>query len=316
MDISVVIPLLNESDSLPELFSWIDKVMKENHFTYEVIFVDDGSTDNSWEVISELKKKHPEIKGIRFKRNYGKSPALQYGFQKSQGKVVITMDADLQDSPDEIPELHRMIAEEKYDMVSGWKKKRYDPISKTLPTKLFNATARQVSGIKLHDFNCGLKAYNQNVVKSIEIYNDMHRWIPYLAKNAGYTKIAEKEVNHQARKYGKTKFGIDRFFNGYLDLFTLWFLSKFGKKPMHLFGLIGSLMFIIGFIAILIVGGMKWYYLSKGIPAPLITNLPYFHIAIASMIIGTQLFLAGFIGELITRNSSERNRYGVLEEMD
>lgn len=316
MDISVVIPLLNEAESLPELYTWIERVMNENKFSYEVIFVDDGSTDDSWKIIQNLKENHPEVKGIRFSKNYGKSPALHYGFQKAEGNVVITLDADLQDSPDEIPELYRMITEEDFDMVSGWKKKRYDPISKTLPTKLFNATARTVSGIKLHDFNCGLKAYRKEVVKNIEIYNDMHRWIPYLSKNAGYTKIGEKEVHHQARKYGKTKFGIDRFVNGYLDLFTLWFLSKFGKKPMHLFGLIGSLMFFIGFIAVIVVGCMKWYYLSKGIPAPLITNLPYFHIAIASMIIGTQLFLAGFIGELITRNSSERNRYTVSEEIN
>ena len=316
MDISVVVPLYNEAESLPELFDWIEQVMLKNWFTYEVIFVDDGSNDNSWEVISELKKKHPEVKGIRFRRNYGKSPALQYGFQKVQGSVVITLDADLQDSPDEIPELYQMITKEKFDMVSGWKKKRYDPLSKTIPTKLFNATARCFSGIKLHDFNCGLKAYNIKVVKSIEIYNDMHRWIPYLAKNAGYTKIGEKVVQHQARKYGSTKFGFSRFFNGYLDLFTLWFLSKFGKKPMHFFGLAGSLMFLIGFIAVLVSGGMKAYYLYKGIPAPLLTNLPYFHIALMAMVIGTQLFLAGFIGELITRNSQDRNQYTVSEEID
>lgn len=316
MDISVVIPLLNEAESLPELYEWTHRVMKENSFSYEVIFVDDGSTDNSWEIIQQLKDEHPEVKGIRFRKNYGKSPALQYGFQKAKGDVVITMDADLQDSPDEIPELYRMIKQDKYHLVSGWKRKRYDPLSKTIPTKVFNSTARAVSGIKLHDFNCGLKAYNKDVVKNIEIYNDMHRWIPYLAKNAGFSKITEKEVHHQARKYGTTKFGLDRFFNGYLDLFTLWFLSKFGKKPMHFFGLIGSLMFIIGFIAILVVGGIKIYYLNKGIPAPLITNTPYFHIAIASMIIGTQLFLAGFIGELITRNSQERNKYTVSEEID
>jgi len=316
MDISVIIPLHNEAESLPELYAWIERVMKNNQFSYEVIFIDDGSNDNSWKIISDLKNGHPEVKGIRFRRNYGKSPALQYGFQKAQGDVVITMDADLQDSPEEIPELYRMIKEEQFDLVSGWKKKRYDPISKTVPTKLFNATARCFSGIKLHDFNCGLKAYKLEVVKNIEIYSDMHRWIPYLAKNAGYTKIGEKIVQHQARKYGASKFGLSRFFNGYLDLFTLWFFSKFGKKPMHFFGLIGSLMFFIGFIAVFVVGGMKWYYLSKGIPAPLVTSLPYFHIALASMVIGTQLFLAGFIGELISRNSSERNRYTVSEEID
>jgi glycosyltransferase involved in cell wall biosynthesis len=315
MDISVVIPLFNEEESLPELYAWIEKVMNANGFSYEVIFIDDGSKDNSWEIISELRQSHPEVKGIRFGRNYGKSPALQYGFQKASGEVIITMDADLQDSPDEIPELYRMIAEDGYQLVSGWKKRRHDPLTKTLPTKLFNATARLFSGIKLHDFNCGLKAYKKQVVKNIEIYNDMHRWIPYLAKNAGFTKIGEKTVNHQARKYGSSKFGIDRFFNGYLDLFTLWFLSKFGKKPMHFFGLIGSLMFFIGFISVLIVGGTKIYCLHKGIPAPLITNTPYFYIALTSMIIGTQLFLAGFIGELITRNSIERNRYTVSEEL-
>jgi glycosyltransferase involved in cell wall biosynthesis len=316
MDISIVIPLLNEAESLCELYEWIDKGMKKEGFSFEVIFVDDGSTDHSWEIINELHKKHPEIKGIRFQKNYGKSPALQSAFQKAKGDVVITMDADLQDNPDEIPELYRMIKEENYHLVSGWKKKRYDPVSKTLPTKLFNATARAFSGIKIHDFNCGLKAYNKNVVKNIEIYNDMHRWIPFLAKNAGFTRIGEKEVQHQARKYGHTKFGIDRFFNGYLDLFTLWFLSKFGKKPMHFFGLVGSLMFLVGFVSVLAVGAIKWHALYKGIPAPLITNTPYFHIALACMIIGTQLFLAGFIGELITRNSSERNQYTVAEELE
>jgi glycosyltransferase involved in cell wall biosynthesis len=316
MDISIVIPLLNEAESLCELYEWIDEVMKKENFSYEVIFVDDGSADNSWQIINELHKAHPEVKGIRFQKNYGKSPALQSAFQKTKGDVVITMDADLQDNPDEIPELYRMIKEENYHLVSGWKKKRYDPVNKTLPTKLFNATARRVSGIALHDFNCGLKAYDKNVVKNIEIYNDMHRWIPFLAKNAGFTKIGEKEVKHQARKYGHTKFGLDRFFNGYLDLFTLWFLSKFGKKPMHFFGLIGSLMFIIGFIAILAVGAIKWHALYAGISAPLITNTPYFHIALACMIIGTQLFLAGFIGELITRNSPERNQYTIAEELE
>jgi glycosyltransferase involved in cell wall biosynthesis len=315
MDISVVIPLLNEAESLPELQEWIERVMRKEGFSYEILFVDDGSTDNSWDVINQLRKKHPEVKAIRFRKNYGKSPALHCAFQRTKGNVVITMDADLQDNPDEIPELYRMIMEEKYDMVSGWKKKRYDPLSKTLPTKLFNATARKFSGIKLHDFNCGLKAYNQTVVKNIEIYNDMHRWIPFLAKNAGFTKIGEKEVQHQARKYGQTKFGLDRFANGYLDLFTLWFLSRFGKKPMHFFGLIGSLMFIAGFIAILGVIGIKAYALLKGIPAPLITNTPYFHIALACMIIGTQLFLSGFIGELITRNANDRNQYNIAEEL-
>jgi glycosyltransferase involved in cell wall biosynthesis len=316
MDISIVIPLLNEADSLCELYEWIDEVMKKENFSFEVIFVDDGSVDHSWQIINELHKAHPEVKGIRFQKNYGKSPALQSAFQKAKGNVVVTMDADLQDNPDEIPELYRMIKEENYHLVSGWKKKRYDPVNKTLPTKLFNATARRVSGIALHDFNCGLKAYDKNVVKNIEIYNDMHRWIPFLAKNAGFTKIGEKEVKHQARKYGHSKFGLDRFFNGYLDLFTLWFLSKFGKKPMHFFGLIGSLIFIIGFVAILAVGAIKWHALYAGISAPLITNTPYFHIALACMIIGTQLFLAGFIGELITRNSPERNQYTIAEELE
>ena len=315
MDISIIIPLFNEEESLSELYEWIKKVMKENRFSYEVIFVDDGSKDNSWQVITDLKRKHLEVKGVRFSRNYGKSPALQYGFQKAKGDVVITMDADLQDSPDEIPELYRMITEENYQLVSGWKKKRHDPLSKTLPTKLFNATARMFSGIKLHDFNCGLKAYKKQVVKDIEVYNDMHRWIPYLAKNAGYTRIGEKTVQHQARKYGYSKFGLNRFVNGYLDLFTLWFLSKFGKKPMHFFGLIGSLMFFVGFISVLIVGGIKLYALNSHTPAPLITNMPYFHISLVSMVIGTQLFLAGFIGELITRNSPDRNRYIVSEEI-
>ena len=314
--ISVVIPLYNEAESLPELHEWIAKVMNENDFCYELIFVDDGSVDNSWEIITQISLQNPRIKGIRFGKNYGKSPAFQYGFQKATGDVIITMDADLQDSPDEIPELYRMIKEDKYDLVSRWKKKRHDPLSKTIPTKIFNATARMISRIKLHDFNCGLKAYRKSVVKNIEIYNDMHRWIPYLAKNAGFTRIGEKTVQHQTRKYGSSKFGFDRFFNGYLDLFTLWFLSKFGKKPMHFFGFLGSLMFIIGFISVIIVGSIKFISLQKGIPAPLITNTPYFYIALVSMIIGTQLFLAGFIGELITRNSSERNRYVVSETID
>ncbi|MDR1526557.1 MAG: glycosyltransferase family 2 protein [Dysgonamonadaceae bacterium] len=316
MDISIVIPLLNEAESLPELYEWIQGVMEREKFSYEIIFVDDGSTDRSWEVIKDLHRKHPEIRGVRFQRNYGKSPALHTAFRKTRGDVVITMDADLQDNPDEIPELYRMIKDDNYQLVSGWKKKRYDPVTKTLPTKLFNATARAFSGIKLHDFNCGLKAYDKNVVTNIEIYNDMHRWIPFLAKNAGFTRIGEKVVQHQARKYGHTKFGLSRFTNGYLDLFTLWFLSKFGKKPMHFFGLIGSLMFLIGFLSVLVVGGMKAYALYKGIPASLITTMPYFYIALACMIIGTQLFLAGFIGELITRNAPERNQYAVAEELE
>jgi len=316
MNISVVIPLYNEEESLPELFEWIKAVMNRHNFSYEVLFVDDGSTDRSWEIIKELKEKNPEtVKALRFSRNYGKSPGLHCGFRETQGDVIITMDADLQDSPDEIPELYRMITEEEYDLVSGWKKKRYDPLSKTLPTKLFNATARAVSGIKLHDFNCGLKAYKKEVVKNIEIYNDMHRWIPFLAKNAGYRKIGEKEVKHQARKYGSSKFGMSRFFNGYLDLLTLWFLSKFGKKPMHFFGLIGSFMFFIGLLAVIAVGALKIYYLNTGNEYRLVTETPYFHIALTSMVIGSQLFLAGFIGELVTRNAPERNKYIIAENL-
>lgn len=315
MDISVVIPLYNEAESLPELTAWIDRVMKENNFSYEIIFIDDGSTDTSWQVIQELKEKSEQIHAIKFRRNYGKSPGLHCGFQRAQGDVVITMDADLQDSPEEIPELYRMIIEEGYDIVSGWKKKRYDPLSKTIPTKLFNATARKISGIKLHDFNCGLKSYRKEVIKNIEIYNDMHRYIPYLAKNAGFTKIGEKVVQHQARKYGNSKFGISRFFNGYLDLITLWFTSKFGKKPMHFFGLLGSLMFIIGFIALVIVLSMKLASIISGDLRPLVANSPYFYISLTSMIIGTQLFLAGFLGELIARNSSTRNTYKIESEL-
>ncbi len=316
MDISVVIPLYNEDESLPELFAWIKRVMTENNFSYEVVFVDDGSTDDSWNVISNLKASNPDvIHAIRFRRNYGKSPALHCAFAKAQGDVVITMDADLQDSPDEIPELYRLIKEEKYDLISGWKKKRYDPLTKTIPTKLFNATARAVSGIKLHDFNCGLKSYRNAVVKNIEVYNDMHRYIPYLAKNAGFKKIGEKEVHHQARKYGKTKFGISRFFNGYLDLLTLWFLSKFGRKPMHFFGLLGTAMFFLGLIAVVILGAAKLHAMSQGVAHPLVTNSPYFYIGLTVMILGTQLFLAGFLGELISRNAVERNNYKIDEEI-
>lgn len=315
MDISVIIPLLDEEESLSELFAWIDTVMTENKFSYEVIFVDDGSRDNSWKIINELKGKSDRVRAIRFRRNYGKSPALHCAFKMAEGDVVITMDADLQDSPDEIPALYRMIKEDDYDLVSGWKKKRYDPLTKTIPTKLFNATARWVSGIKLNDFNCGLKAYKKSVVKNIELYNDMHRYIPYLAKNAGFERIGEKEVIHQARKYGKSKFGISRFFNGYLDLLTLWFLSRFGRKPMHLFGLLGSLMFFIGLVAILLVGANKLLAIQQGIAHPLVTNSPYFYISLAMMILGTQLFLAGFLGEIISRNSTERNDYKIEEEL-
>jgi glycosyltransferase involved in cell wall biosynthesis len=316
MDISVVVPLYNEAESLPELYDRIKRVMDENKFSYEIIFVCDGSTDASWDIIKSFSAKAPEVKGIKFRRNYGKSPALHCGFQRVQGDVVITMDADLQDSPDEIPELYRMIKEDGYDLVSGWKKKRYDnKLTKNLPSKLFNATARKFSGVRLHDFNCGLKSYNKEVVKNIEVYNDMHRYIPYLAKIAGFHKIGEKVVRHQARKYGKTKFGLSRFFNGYLDLITLWFTSRFGKKPMHIFGLLGSVMFFIGFIALVVVLVAKLMSIIDGDLRPLVTNSPYFYISLTAMIIGTQLFLAGFIGELITRNASNRNRYKIEEEL-
>ncbi len=317
MDISVVVPLFNEEESLPELFEWIKRVMDENKFTFEVIFVNDGSTDNSWNVIEKLQQANPsEVKGLKFRRNYGKSPALYCGFEKAQGDVVITMDADLQDSPDEIPSLYNMIKVDGYDLVSGYKQKRYDPLSKTLPTKLFNATARSVSGIKnLHDFNCGLKAYKKDVVKNIEVYGEMHRYIPYLAKNAGFKKIGEKVVQHQARKYGTTKFGLNRFVNGYLDLLSLWFLSKFGVKPMHIFGFLGSLMFVFGFLAVVAIGVNKLYALSHGLPYILITDSPYFYLSLTLMIIGTQLFLAGFIGELIVRNAPERNNYNIEKEI-
>ena len=320
LDISVVVPLYNEEESLTELFGWIKRVMEANGFSYEVIFVSDGSTDGSWEVIEELKKENPEtVRGIKFRRNYGKSPALYCGFGAAKGDVVITMDADLQDSPDEIPELYRMIKEEGYDLVSGYKMNRSkgDPLSKTIPTKLFNATARQVSGIhNLHDFNCGLKAYRREVVKNIEVYGEMHRYIPYLAKNAGFTRIGEKRVHHQARKFGKSKFmGLNRFVNGYLDLLSLWFLNNFGLKPMHVFGFIGTLMFLLGFLAVMVVGGTKLYCLAKGIPHPLVTNSPYFYIALTMMILGTQLFVAGFLGELVSRNAPERNNYQIEETL-
>ena len=308
MNISVVIPLYNEEESLPELYEWIERVMNNNNFSFEVIFINDGSRDNSWKVIEELAQKSPHVKGIKFRRNYGKSPALYCGFKEAQGDVVITMDADLQDSPNEIPELYRMITEEGYDLVSGYKEKRYDPLSKTIPTKLFNATARKISGIhNLHDFNCGLKAYRLDVVKNIEVYGEMHRYIPYLAKNAGFEKIGEKIVQHQARKYGTSKFGLNRFFNGYLDLITLWFLSNFGKNPMHVFGFLGSIFFIIGFFAAAIIGADKLWALSQGIPQRLVTDSPYFYISLTMMILGTQLFMTGFIGDLVSRSSANRN---------
>ncbi len=316
MDISVVVPLYNEAESLVELFSWIKKVMNEHGFSFEVLFVNDGSTDNSWQIIESLAKDNEEVKAIGFQRNYGKSPALYCGFKRASGDVVITMDADLQDSPDEIPELYRMIKEDGYDLVSGWKKKRYDgTFSKNIPSKIYNATARCVTGLKLHDMNCGLKAYRNEVVKSIEVYGEMHRYIPYLAKNAGFTKIGEKVVHHQARKYGTSKFGLNRFVHGYLDLFSLWFLSKFGKTPMHFFGLWGTVVFFIGFIAVVVVGGIKLSAIIAGERAPLVTDMPYFYLALTTMVIGVQMFLTGFLGELISRASGDRNDYKIAKEI-
>lgn len=310
MDISVVVPLYNEVDSLPELTVWIDHVMHDHSFTYEVILVDDGSTDGSWELIEQLSSQNPNIKGIKFRRNYGKSAGLFCGFAQAQGEVVITMDADLQDSPDEIPELYRMITEEKYDMVSGWKKKRYDPVfSKNIPSKFYNWTARRMTGIKIHDFNCGLKAYRKQVVKSIEVYGDMHRYIPVLAKWAGFKKIGEKVVQHQERKYGTTKFGIERFIRGPLDLLSVIFISKFSKRPMHFFGVIGTVIFLAGLVAAIYVGAQKLIHTLNNEIAPRITDSPYFYLSLTAMIIGSQLFLAGFIAELSTRNSTERNTY-------
>ena len=309
MDISVVVPLYNEVESLPELNSWIDQVMVAGGFTYEIWFIDDGSIDGSWRWIEEQSKISPAVKGIRFRRNYGKSAALHTGFEAANGDVVITMDADLQDSPDEIPELYRMIKQEGYDMVSGWKKKRFDPLSKRLPSKLYNATASRVTGIKLHDFNCGLKAYRNDVVKSIEVYGEMHRYIPYMAKQAGFSNIGEMVVRHQARKYGTTKFGLSRFIFGYLDLMSISFISRFGKRPMHLFGTLGSFMFLLGFLAIAWLGGYKIYQQLNGILMERVTQSPYFYLALTSMILGTQLFLAGFLGELVSRSSTERNHY-------
>ena len=315
-DISVVIPLLNEAESLPELYERIVAHTAEVGLSYEIIFVDDGSSDDSWQVIERLAAQDAAVHAIKFRRNYGKSPALQCGFAKACGRVVITMDADLQDAPEEIGGMYNMIVHEGYDLVSGWKKKRYDPLSKTIPTKLFNATARRVSGIKnLHDFNCGLKAYRAEVVHSIELYNDMHRYIPYLAKNAGFAKIGEQVVHHAPRKYGHSKFGLDRFFNGFLDLLTLWFTHRFGRKPMHFFGFWGSLMFLIGFIALIVVLSFKLSALISGTPAPLVTDRVYFYISLAAMIIGVQLFCAGFIGEMITRRDPNRDTYNIETEL-
>ncbi len=314
MNISVVIPLLNEQDSLKELYDWIAKVMQSNHFSYEVIFIDDGSTDASWNVISQLSVKDNHVKGIKFLKNFGKSQALHAGFEKAQGNVIITMDADLQDSPDEIPELYNMIVNQGFDLVSGWKKKRYDSIiSKNLPSKLFNWAARKTSGVKLHDFNCGLKAYRLEVVKNIDVNGEMHRYIPVLSKNAGFSKISEKEVVHQARKYGETKFGMDRFINGFLDLITIWFFSRFGKRPMHLFGTLGVIMFIIGFGFALYLGIDKLFLNTSG---RLITERPQFYIALSTMIIGTQFFVAGFLGEIILRSKPDRKRYSIKEELN
>ena len=315
MDISVLIPLYNEEESLPELCSWIKKVMLENNYSYEVLLLDDGSKDNSWSVIENLSLENKSIKGVKFRRNYGKSAALNIGFQRAIGNVVITMDADLQDSPDEIPALYDKIIKDNYDLVSGWKQKRYDPISKTLPTKLFNRAARKASGIYLHDFNCGLKSYKNTVVKSIEVHGEMHRYIPVLAKWAGFANITEQVVEHQSRKYGETKFGLERFVNGFLDLMTITFVTRFGKKPMHLFGVVGTIMFIIGFILFGSIVGSKLYALLNSISAKNIAEMSSFYIALTSMIIGVQLFLAGFVSELISRNSNDRNNYHIEKEI-
>ena len=315
MDISIVIPLFNEEESLPELCSWIEKVMNKNNYSYEVFLIDDGSKDSSWQVIEELSVKNSSIKGVKFRRNYGKSAALNIGFQKASGDVVITMDADLQDSPDEIPTLYDKIMKENFDLVSGWKQKRYDPLSKTLPTKLFNWAARKASGIYLHDFNCGLKSYKNTVVKSVEVHGEMHRYIPVLAKWAGFANITEQVVEHQSRKYGETKFGLERFVNGFLDLLTITFVTRFGKKPMHFFGVIGTLMFMLGFGIFGFIVIEKLYAISNSIQAKNIADMSIFYIALTSMIIGVQLFLAGFISEMISRSSNDRNNYQIEKEV-
>jgi len=314
-DISIIVPLINEEESLPELIEWIERVMHDNNYTYEVLLMDDGSTDNSWNVIQGLHLKNEHVKGIRFRRNYGKSAALNVGFQDAIGDVIITMDADLQDSPDEIPELYNMIVIDGYDIVSGWKKKRYDPITKTLPTKLFNWATRKMSGLQLHDFNCGLKSYRKEVVKSIEVYNEMHRYIPVIAKWAGFRKIAEKEVQHRERKYGTTKFGLERFVNGFLDLLTIFFVSKFSKKPMHFFGVLGTLCFMGGFAVTLFLIAQKIIDSYQNIDHRGVTEQPLFYLALVATIIGVQLFMAGFIGEMISRNASERNVYGIKQKL-
>jgi len=315
INISVVIPLLNEEESLVELHNWVVKVMNDNNFSYEIIFIDDGSTDNSWKIISDLSTKNPQTIGFRFRKNFGKSQALHLGFSQAKGEVIITMDADLQDNPNEIPELYRMITQQNNDLVSGWKKKRYDSVLfKNIPSKLFNWAAREISGLKLHDFNCGLKAYKNDVVKNIEVSGEMHRYIPVLVKNAGYNKITEKEVLHQSRKYGKTKFGSKRFINGFLDLITIWFLSRFGKQPMYLFGTLGIFMFIIGLCSSLYIGISKLYRLYNDLPYSLISNNTWFYIALTAMTIGTMLFLAGFLGELILRTNTNQKNYTIAEK--
>ncbi len=314
-DISIVIPLLNEEESISELNDWIKKVMTEHKFSYEVLFIDDGSTDKSWTIIEELNEKDDSVRGIKFRRNYGKSAALNVGFNATQGEVVFTMDADLQDSPEELPEMYKMIVEQDFHIVSGWKKKRFDPLSKTIPTKLFNWATRKMTGIHLNDFNCGLKAYQSQVVKNIEVYGEMHRYIPAIAKWAGFTRITEKEVSHQERKYGVTKFGLERFINGFLDLLSINFIGKFGKRPMHFFGTLGTLMIMVGFSMVLYVLGEKLFYIAEGIGAPLVTDKPQFYIALTSMVIGVQLFLAGFLAELVSRNSPNRNNYKIEKEL-
>jgi glycosyltransferase involved in cell wall biosynthesis len=316
MDISIVVPVFNEEESLGELRERIESILSAHSFTYELIFIDDGSNDGSWKIIEELSGKYTAVKGIRFRRNYGKAAALHTGFQSASGEIVITLDADLQDSPEEVPELVRMIREEGFDLVSGWKKKRYDPLAKRIPSRFYNWFARQVSGIKLHDFNCGLKAYRNQVVKSIEVYGDMHRYIPFLAKRAGFTKIGEKVVQHQKRKYGVTKYGMKRFIVGYLDLISIGFIGRFGRRPMHLFGTFGTLMFLVGFFSAAWLGGQKIYFIIHSIPMPRVTQSPYFYLALTAMIIGTQLFVAGFLGELITRNSTDRNAYLIDETIN
>ena len=318
MDISVVVPLYNEAESLPELAQWIERVMDEHGFSYEVLFINDGSTDNSWDVIRDIHDRNPRMKGIAFRRNYGKSPALNTGFEHAQGDVVITMDADLQDSPDEIPELFRMIKEEGYDLVSGWKKVRYDSkLAKNIPSKFFNWTTRRMSGIQLHDFNCGLKAYKKDVVKSIEVYSEMHRYIPVIAKWAGFTKIGEKVVVHQKRKHGVSKFGWNRFINGYLDLLTVSFMSKFGKKPMHFFGSLGSLSFLIGIIITIVLIAQKLYRMNHLVPGfRQVTDQPLFYLALLAMVFGLMLFLAGYLAELVVRNGSDRNKYLISDRIE